>query len=376
MVQPVTANDMCNTLSATTTESFVATNTASSTTSTPKTTAGCFQLVRKHLGGQQISAETAELIEASWRNSTKSQYRSYFQKWMLFCGERQADPFTTSVPLILEFLTMLFKKGLSYSALNTARSAISSFLSCGISANGLGDQPLIKRFMKGVFNTRPALPRYNKTWDVNIVLSYLVSLSPVNSLSLRVLTLKLVMLLAILTGQRLQTLAALHLDCIDMSTSGVTITVNEMLKTTKPGTHLKPIYLPVFTPDRRICVVNTLTEYIKRTSRLRGTNKKLLLSYVGPHKPVTPTTIGKWIKYMLSVSKIDISMYKSHSTRSASATAASKSGLNVSDIMKAIGWKQESTFRKFYQKPVTSFPEKDTLSRCILDNFHNAHTHM
>jgi hypothetical protein len=38
---------------------------------------------------------------------------------------------------------------------------------------------LIKRFMKGVFNQRPALPRYQHIWDVNIVLEYLASLKAV-----------------------------------------------------------------------------------------------------------------------------------------------------------------------------------------------------
>ena len=37
----------------------------------------------------------------------------------------------------------------------------------------LGTHPLVRRFMKGVFILRPALPRYNVTWDVNIVLNYL-----------------------------------------------------------------------------------------------------------------------------------------------------------------------------------------------------------
>jgi hypothetical protein len=52
---------------------------------------------------------------------------------------------------------------------------------------------MIKRFMKGVFNQRPALPRYQHIWDVNIVLEYLASLSPVNVLSFYTLTLKFVM---------------------------------------------------------------------------------------------------------------------------------------------------------------------------------------
>ena len=35
--------------------------------------------------------------------------------------------------------------------------------------------------MKGVYTPRPALPRYNVTWDVNVALKYLKGLSPLES---------------------------------------------------------------------------------------------------------------------------------------------------------------------------------------------------
>jgi len=59
--------------------------------------------------------------------------------------------------------------------------------------------------MKGVFTLRPALPRYNVTWDVNKVLNYLQKLSPLKSLSLLELSQTLLMLLLLLSGQRGQT---------------------------------------------------------------------------------------------------------------------------------------------------------------------------
>ena len=42
--------------------------------------------------------------------------------------------------------------------------------------------------MKGVFELKPSLPKYQATWDVDIVLHYLESLQPVNILSLKLLT--------------------------------------------------------------------------------------------------------------------------------------------------------------------------------------------
>ena len=37
----------------------------------------------------------------------------------------------------------------------------------------VGQHPVIIRFMKGIFNIKPALPKYNFTWDVGIVITYI-----------------------------------------------------------------------------------------------------------------------------------------------------------------------------------------------------------
>jgi hypothetical protein len=66
--------------------------------------------------------------------------------------------------------------------------------------------------LKGVFETKPALPRYTCIWDVEIVLKYLKNLGPNTELTLKLLTLKLVMLLGLLSGQRCQTLHSLNIE--------------------------------------------------------------------------------------------------------------------------------------------------------------------
>lgn len=68
--------------------------------------------------------------------------------------------------------------------MNTVRSALSQVLqtSTGVS---FGKLPLVKQFMKGVYQEKPALTRYTITWDASILLNYLKTLSPVNSLSLK-----------------------------------------------------------------------------------------------------------------------------------------------------------------------------------------------
>ena len=57
----------------------------------------------------------------------------------------------------------------------------------------MGEHPLVSRALKGVFNTRPPLPRHNTFWDVSVVLQYIRQMGHNHSLSLRQLMLKTVM---------------------------------------------------------------------------------------------------------------------------------------------------------------------------------------
>ena len=53
-----------------------------------------------------------------------------------------------------------------------------------------GNHPLVSRFLKGTFTTRPALPKYKEVWDVSKVLEHLKTLHPSKGLSLKLLSLK------------------------------------------------------------------------------------------------------------------------------------------------------------------------------------------
>ena len=84
---------------------------------------------------------------------------------------KKIDPLCYNAVNCVHFLTSLFSAGKSYSAINTARSALSTFLTneAGLT---IGSAPLVKRFMKGVLQLRPPLPRYRFVWDISVVLSF------------------------------------------------------------------------------------------------------------------------------------------------------------------------------------------------------------
>ena len=261
------------------------------------------------------------------------------------------DPLHPDINHVLDFLTKLFHTGIGYSALNTARSAVSALCSTN-DCMTLGAHPLVKRFMRGVFNLRPTKPRYSTTWDVNRVLEFLQSTSPVELLPLKDLTRKLAMLIALSTAARSQTLSLLSLSNMTVTDDGFSFTFDQLLKQSRPGYVTPNVRLRSYTPDTKLCVCSTLQEYLVRTKALRGDVKQLFISYVKPFRPVSSSTISRWIRDVMQQSGIDIDQFKPHSVRAATTSKAKASLVPIDHILKTAGWSSGSTFAKFYDKPV------------------------
>lgn len=128
--------------------------------------------------------------------------------------------------------------------------------------------------MKGIFQEKPPRPKYTEIWDVSIVLEYLQSRSPVDTLSLKELTLKLVVLILLLSGQRGQTVHMLNIDRMFFFflNNCYTFQLVGHLKQSRPGVNNPLVKLT-------LCVVSTLKEYLTRTQNLRGSERQLFVSY-------------------------------------------------------------------------------------------------
>ena len=131
-------------------------------------------LIGERLDQYGLSSATKEILMSSWRSGTRKQYSTYLSRWERYCEENQLSKLNPGLNGAIEFLTFLFESGLGYSALNTARSALSAILPL---FNGIkfGEHPLVGRFLKGVYEQRPALPRYKAIWNVGEVLNYLTT---------------------------------------------------------------------------------------------------------------------------------------------------------------------------------------------------------
>ena len=114
-----------------------------------------------------------------------------------------------------------------------ARSALSSIVTLN-DQNKFGEHPLVCSCLKGIYELRPALPKYTQIWDFNIVLHFLKTFDFACKLSLKYLSLKLTMLLCLTTAQHGQTIHSLDVNYIQAFDNKYRITVMQKLKSSKP----------------------------------------------------------------------------------------------------------------------------------------------
>ena len=307
--------------------------------------------LRQHYTSQRLSGEATTLLLSSWRKKSSQSYDSLCKKWISWCSERQADPVSGPIEDVVNFLAFLHSENYQYRSLNSYRSAIAS-MHAPVDGVSIGQHPLVTRLLKGAFQTRPPLPRYTGTWDVNQVLNLLQNDPLDKGTSLKRLSQRTVMLLALTRPSRSVDLAKLDLRGYRNTPEGAVFTPFALAKQSRPGKEIREFFFPSFPENIKLCPVHSLTMYIEKTRALRSDNNQLFVSTIKPHGSVTSSTIARWLKEVMAAAGIDTSTFKAHSVRSASTSAASMQGVTTQDILSAADWSTESTFQKFYYKPV------------------------
>jgi hypothetical protein len=160
------------------------------------TQTGCLQSIRQRFSTAGLSNTAVELLSNSVKASTSKSYSCSWSTWSSWCAELQSNPILCPVEDVLTFLADQFSEGKEYRTVNVFRSAISS-AHANIDNKPVGQHPLVCRLMKGISISRPPQPRYQLTWDVQTVTNYLSGLGENSKLSLKQLSQKLCMLMAL-----------------------------------------------------------------------------------------------------------------------------------------------------------------------------------
>ena len=180
-------------------------------------------------------------------------YESSRNRWCRWCSRRQIDPLSSSLSDILIFLTEGFNEGLAYRSLNVLRSAISS-THPKLDGFSMGQHPYVTRLLKGALNKRLPKPRYSHTWNVDVMIKYMISLGKNRTLLLKVISMKLVTLLAITCPESISAFTSLDLRHCSVLSQGVCFKFTVPRKT---GTLDKPAEacFACFDQDGKLCPV-------------------------------------------------------------------------------------------------------------------------
>ena len=241
------------------------------------------------------------------------------------------------------------KTHVGFSGISTAKAALSSFIT--YHGKPLGQHYLVSQFMTGIARQLPRQPKYTEIWDPDQVLKFLKTWSPAKFLNLFQLSVKTVLLLLLVSGQRVQTMTKLSLDNMMHKRRTFVFVITENLKHSRGYAPATEVTCKNFPPDARLCIENYLKAYLKRTEKLR-TSRALFVTTTKPHGAASQATLARWVRLGLQKSGINTQKYGPASTRAAATNKAFRQGVPIQSILQKASWSSKTTFTTWYKKPV------------------------
>jgi integrase len=213
----------------------------------------------------------------------------------------------------------------------------------------MGEVKIIARFVKGTKRIRPPKPRITNVWDPVPVLHHLKDWGPISSLNFTKLTRRTMVLFLLATGQRLQALHKLkRVDC-QWEESSVKIVYSDKLKTNDPT--VNPLSLTFIRyEDEELCVFAHLWAYLA-DGRSTSAAPYVFSTTRTPTTRATPATISRQVKTALVNAGVNAG-FTAYSARHAATSAAARASVPINSIMNSAGWARETTFQRFYNRPL------------------------
>ena len=78
-------------------------------------------LIWEGLNQYDLSHSAKDVLMALCRKGNSKQYQTYLTKWQQYCRERNIEVLEPGITNGIEFIVSLYRAGLGYSVMNTAR---------------------------------------------------------------------------------------------------------------------------------------------------------------------------------------------------------------------------------------------------------------
>ena len=301
----------------------------------------------------------------SWKKSTQKNYSSILRQWLSVCSEQGCNSDEPTVTSVLSFVTSLYERGIGYSQINKARSALSALCP----DVQIGKLPLISWFVHGVKNLRNPQPKYPFLWDAKEVLLYLANWKVTSSSPLKDISVKLTTVLACVSAQRLHMLTLLDARYIQFQSSRICMYIFSDLKVPRAQCYFIMV-LPSPSDIDHLGTVELRQIYLEKTEQFcRHGHHRLLLSWHPPHNPVTTDTLACWIRQVMQDLGINVHVFGAHSVRGASSSFALEHNESIDSVLTVGDWSSLWTFNKHYNRMHKSLPSNElstTITACGL----------
>ena len=157
---------------------------------------------------------------------------------------------------------------------------------------------------------------------------------------------------------------------MSITISRVSFRIGDPLKTSKPGCHMSEMVFEPYATAKFLCVHTTIVNYLDRTKDIRGPITRFFLTTKPPIKMVSRDTLRRWTRDLMAAAGIDLTLFSPHSTRSASSSKAALK-LPLATILSSVGWFRESTFARFYRRPIDN---RENFANAVLSGDSDAPT--
>ena len=341
-----------------------------------KTPTSRLAVIRKAVRAKGFSEETAKCITEPIRKSTSSIYDSKWKIFATWCQSREIDPICATVQLVSEFLLEKQKGGLATRTLEGYRSAIANTLKHASNldlSNNMEISAMLKNFRQTSMVNRNPAPK----WSLTLVLNMLrnAPFEPLDTASLKLLTLKTVFLLALASGKRRGEIHAIHKKSISWPHNKKSITLRPLpsfIAKTQLATDvraLQPFQIKSLRDyisqgmdeDMKLCPVRAIFAYLERTEILREGKQLLFISFKqGFSKDIAKSTISGWLKKTIVMAyesskdqEFKMNEVKAHQVRAFAASTAFYNKFSIQDVMDACTWSNHNTFTSFYLRDMT-----------------------
>ena len=294
-----------------------------------------------------LSDRAWEIFSSAWTLGTYHSYTTPARKWLTYAHSQGISVTEPTTNQCVDFLVGLLDSGAGSSTVNTTRSLMSNFIT--LDGRPMGEHPLLRKIVKGVKVQRPPIEPYSHVWDPAPVIISMAAWGNLPELDLDKLTRRTITLFILATGQRPQAIHQLLRKDIQKVGESVRIKYSNKLKSNDPRKN--PLILRFDrNEDTNTCVYSHLMAYMDHPL-LQSTVSQLFRATNTPNKGISSTTVSKYIRQTLVDTGIDMH-FAAYSTRHSATSAAARAHIPIHEIMESAGWRRESTFAKYYNRPL------------------------